>query len=108
MDSIMNKEIYPGEGGKNVQLPWRLLNPNSSFKNFWNFILILLLLYTATFMPYQISFLETNGDFWLVFDFTIDGLFLFDVFINLFSSYYKNDGELEISHKKVVTQYAKT
>ena len=37
---------------RNKSLPWHLLHPESVFKNYWNLILILLLLYTATMMPY--------------------------------------------------------
>jgi hypothetical protein len=35
-----------------------LIYPNSSFKVFWNIVIIILLLYTATWMPYQICFID--------------------------------------------------
>ena len=54
------------------------------------------------------AFLETDGIFWFIFDLTIDSLFFLDVVINLMSSYYKVDGQLEVSHKKVVIKYAKS
>jgi hypothetical protein len=33
-----------------------LIHPKSSFKTVWNPILIFLLLYTATIMPYRVAF----------------------------------------------------
>ena len=62
MASVINKQDEEEEG-KQKTLPWHLMNPNSHFKQCWNIILIVLLTYTATFMPYQISFLETEGVF---------------------------------------------
>ena len=33
-------------------LPWHMLNPDSIFANIWNYIVLLLLVYTATLMPF--------------------------------------------------------
>ena len=43
-----------------------------------------------------------------MFDLVIDAIFFVDVIINFLSSYFKNDGQLETSHKKVLYQYAST
>ena len=38
-----------------------LIMPDSKFKVYWNIIIILLLLYTALFVPFKIAFIETDG-----------------------------------------------
>ncbi len=35
-----------------------LIMPSSCFKLFWNIVIIFLLIYTATWMPYQICFID--------------------------------------------------
>jgi len=37
----------------------RLFNPEGDFLKIWSFIVVVLLLYTATLMPYKLSFLDT-------------------------------------------------
>ena len=41
--------------------PNYILGPSSKFKDFWNLVSMLLLLYTATYMPYNLAFVDDNG-----------------------------------------------
>ena len=96
---IQNKIILLGlqngliqeEGEKGL---WFILLPNGCFKLFWNLILVSLLLYTATIMPYRIAFLNDDDPIPAVitFDIIIDLLFAFDLFVNLISAYEDSDG----------------
>jgi hypothetical protein len=73
-----------------------LIYPNSSFKIFWNIVIILLLFYTATWMPYQICFVDQTSTGWLLgLEYTIDCLFFLDIVFNFFTAYEKSDGTLE-------------
>ena len=56
MTLMMGRQMYPEEGGKEMALAWYVIHPNSLFKEVWNIILVMLLIQTATIMPYQISF----------------------------------------------------
>jgi hypothetical protein len=38
-----------------------IIMPNSRFKMFWNLVIIVLLLYTATYMPFQICFISASS-----------------------------------------------
>lgn len=64
--------------------------------------------YTITVVPYRIAFPGVDTLFWRVVDLTIDSLFLLDVLINVFSAYYINDEEIEVSIKKIFLHYLKT
>ena len=37
-----------------------MINPESTFKKIWSVVLILLLIYTATIMPYKIALIEDD------------------------------------------------
>ena len=50
MESITQKQTHQEEG-REEKMPW-LIHPNCLFKSIWNVVLILLLVYTATVMPY--------------------------------------------------------
>ena len=64
-------------------VPFCMFHPNRRPKIIWNIILIFLLVYTATVMPYRIAFIENKiFDAWFYVDLLIDILFLIDVIVN--------------------------
>lgn len=70
--------------------------PQSIFKKFWNFIIILLLLYTATYMPYKTAFMEEeNSGFLFALELIVDFLFVVDIGVNLISAIELEGGGVE-------------
>jgi hypothetical protein len=63
---------------------------------------IVLLLYTATIMPFRMAFIETEymSD-WFVFELVIDFLFACDVYVNCNSAYYDDEGKFVKSRGKI-------
>ena len=61
--------------------------PDSRFKLVWNIVMIFLLVYVATYVPYKIAFVDNTTTGGLVFDIIIDCLFLSDIIITFFSAY---------------------
>lgn len=81
-----------------------LISPDSNVKKFWDLIMIVLLLYTATYVPYRITFLEVEENYgWL--ETTIDVLFGMDIFINFLTPYEKFNGTYQYSLKKIARNY---
>jgi uncharacterized membrane protein (DUF485 family) len=77
-----------------------MFHPDKKPKSIWNLVLIFLLLYTATVMPYRIAFIEASfGEPWWYVSITVDILFGIDFFVNCFSAYYNSDGLLIISRR---------
>jgi len=74
--------------------PWYILSNSSKFRILWNIISIIILIYTATVMPFWISFVEEDGIVaWsLTIDTMIDVLFVLDIFVTFLSSYEDKDG----------------
>lgn len=68
--------------------------------------MIILLLYTATFVPYKISFADdVGGNGATNFDLMVDILFGIDIIVNFITPYEKYDGSLQTSYKKIATRY---
>ena len=71
---------------------------------FWEVLITIMLVYTATFTPYQVAFIESN-DFWFIWDIVVDGIFLTDLVINFFTAYFDNEDNLIVTHKQIVIHY---
>jgi len=92
---------------KEVGCPF-IIMPHSNFKLFWNMVIIILLLYSATWMPYQICFIEEpSRGLMLIFEYLIDFLFALDILFNFISAYEKQDGIIEVRFKKIAISYMK-
>ena len=92
-------------------LPFPLIHPKGKIMSFWSPIVVILLIYTTTLMPYTLVFYDmedTWDDSWFVFQNVVDILFWTDLTINMFSSYYNDEGTLVTDRKKVIMTYVKT
>lgn len=88
--------------------PPYILQPSSNIKSYWNSINIALLLYTAIYMPYRISFIDDDNTFQMVLDWSIDSLFFIDIIITFFSAYEEADGYIESNWKKIAITYVRS
>jgi hypothetical protein len=74
---------------KRDRVPFGIIHPSSTFKIIWNIILLGLLLYTATIMPFRMAFVQTEPlSTWFFIEVMIDVLFGVDVYVNSNSAYY--------------------
>ena len=93
-------------------IKWYIILPYSRLRTIWNMIILLLLLYTATLVPYRTAFLD-NDDweqnyFLLVFDIFVDFLYFMDLFLNFFMAYEDRDKKLEVRLKKIAGNYLRS
>lgn len=71
-------------------------------------ILCVLLLYVALIMPFRLAFYETVFfDAWAIAELVVDSLFIFDMIVNMFSSYINSDNHLEWRLRKIMWKYIK-
>lgn len=93
----------------NEQVPRFILHPNGTKKNAWNMVVAILLIYTATVMPFSLAFCEAEPwNAWYVIDIVLDCLFFTDLVINLFSAYYDSNSNLVTSRTKIFFNYLKS
>ena len=71
-----------------------LLQPEGTFRRVWNFVVLMMLIYTALVMPFRLAFaLEVFWDGWTISEFVIDGLFLIDVILNFITVQTDEEGQ---------------
>lgn len=88
------------------EAPRYLIKPDSRFRRVWSYIIMILLLYTASFIPYRIAFEEiVYFDALTIVDCISDFIFMIDIGINLFTTYMLPDGKLETSQKQIFLRY---
>ena len=87
-----------------------VLLPDHPFLEKWNVLMIGLLVYVATYVPYSVCFIEPspNGEFTTreYVDLIVDLFFMADIFINFISAYENEDTQLPIVDiKKIARNY---
>uniref|UniRef100_A0A8C7YPT9 Potassium voltage-gated channel subfamily H member 2 n=1 Tax=Oryzias sinensis TaxID=183150 RepID=A0A8C7YPT9_9TELE len=105
-----------------LQVPettWWILLHYSPFKAFWDWIILLLVLYTAVFTPYSAAFLlDEHGDIRQrscgytcnplnVADLLVDVLFIVDIVINFRTTYVDHNDEVVTQPGRIAKHYIK-
>lgn len=103
--------MAPGDFNSEVTPSRLIILPDSTFKVIWNIILVFVLLLTATFVPFQLAFLDDDNieslPVFLLNTF-MDSIFIADIMINFFSAYERPGGLPETRLKVITTNYATT
>ena len=79
--------------------------PTSKFKTVWNLLVILLLGYTSTVVPFQVAFIDEDTSFAAFINYLIDVLFGLDIIVNFFSAYEDSNHRIEIKLKNIARNY---
>uniref|UniRef100_A0A3Q3N4K4 Ion transport domain-containing protein n=1 Tax=Labrus bergylta TaxID=56723 RepID=A0A3Q3N4K4_9LABR len=101
-----------------LQVPektWWILLHYSPFKAFWDWIILLLVLYTAVFTPYSAAFLldlrQRSCGYTCnplnVADLMVDVLFIVDIVINLRTTYVDQNDEVVTQPSRIAKHYIK-
>ena len=68
--------------------------PGGNVKSIWNIFMIILLVYTSTYMVFKTCFIDGETTVGLAIDYTIDFLFFIDIIINFLSAEEDDEGIL--------------
>ena len=83
--------------------------PDDTFKRVWNIIIIVLLIYVATYVPVSICFNQSGpGEETTlieIIDYIVDFLFAIDIVVNFLSSYEDSQGLPVVELKQIATNY---
>ena len=85
-----------------------LFHPKCRFKIIWNILIMFLLLYTATVLPYRVCFNQLQSPKWMLADMVIDLIFLSDVVINFNTAQVSISERLIYSRKEIAKNYLKS
>ena len=90
-------------------VPWYIMLPESRARFIWNMMVIFLLMYTATLVPYRTVFIEDEQvGFLFYFDIIVDFLYFSDLIVNFFMAYEDTDKKLETRLKKIASNYLRS
>jgi len=80
--------------------------PDNKFLKVWNPIIVILLIYTASFVPYRTAFLDEVSEGLVIFEYIVDALFFIDIFINFMSGYDILElGIVEVRFSMIAAKY---
>lgn len=82
-----------------------LISPKSKYKQRWDILIMLLLLYTAIWVPYKVCFEDDLSSFEFALDIVVDFLFLLDITLTFFTMYEKPDGKYELNRLLIAKHY---
>lgn len=85
-----------------------ILMPDSKVIAFWNIVMMLLLLYTATYIPFKTAFIEDSSSLVSTIEFSIDSLFFVDLVVNFVSAYETSDRNIEFRFSRIAFSYIST
>jgi hypothetical protein len=82
-----------------------ILDPLSPGMKTWDAVMLLLLLFTATITPFEVSFLETKINPLFAVNRIVDCGFLCDMIFQFFISYTDVDGKHVLDHRRIAKRY---
>ncbi len=85
-----------------------VLLPDDKFKERWEIMITMLLLFTAIVTPYRIAFFTTDDITWTVVDYFTDVLFGIDIVVNFFSAFESANDELIHNRRVIARTYLKS
>ena len=81
--------------------------PKNKRKQIFDLVIVVLLIYTATLVPYFTCFVDDISDFRFVFDLCVDFLFFIDIILNFLTGYELQNGVIEVRKCKIAINYIK-
>jgi CRP-like cAMP-binding protein len=85
-----------------------VLYPDDWFMDLWGAVMSLLMVYTATILPYRVAFLGSESIEWRSWEYSLDVCFGLDVCINSVLAYYDEDMSLVVSRRRIFLHYLTT
>ena len=84
-----------------------MIYPYNSYKLAWDLYVMILLIYTALFVPYQVCFMDTESDGLFIFGLVVDSSFMSDVAITFLTTTSDKEGKIIDDRKLIAREYFK-
>lgn len=82
-----------------------MMSPYSKFRKIWSSILIIILIYTATIMPYKLALIDDDNYPMFLIDTIVDFLFITDIIVVFNSPILEKNGQFNYSRKRIMMSY---
>lgn len=85
-----------------------LIDLEGSFKAFWDYLQLVVILYISMTAPFKVAFVEDYEYlYWDLFDHLIDMVILVDIFLTFFTPYYNDQNKLVTNKCSIACNYVK-
>jgi hypothetical protein len=101
----LNREVLPEYRDEIPDKGWCIILHYSPFRELWDWLIILLCIYAAIIVPYNITF-KMEGI--IILDLVIDLIFFIDIVMNFRTTYVTESGKLVVNQKDIALLYLKT
>ena len=108
MATEADEEEYRKDLKENKHVPCMIIPPDSRFSHIWSLTIALLLIYTATYMPFKTCFVDESSTTDEIIDWTVDILFMVDILVNFLQATENTDGTWITSPKQIARNYLKS
>ena len=92
----------------NLHIHFMIIPPESRFSNIWSIVIAILLIYTATYMPYKTCFVDESSTRDEIIDWTVDVLFMLDILVNFLQATENSDGTWVYQPKRIARNYIRS
>ena len=82
-----------------------MIYPSNTAKQVWDMVVMLLLIYTAIFVPIKVCFLESSSDVQFIIDLVVDFLFLTDIVLTFNTALEDQQGIYIVKRAKIAKAY---
>ena len=105
-----NAESLPQYRQETPKTPPHIILHYCTFKAFWDWIILLLTIYTSIFVPFNVAFKSKTMDDvpLLVIDSVVDVIFFLDIILNFHTTYVSGTGEVISDPKLIRLNYLKS
>ena len=90
---------------KEEKVRWFIILPEGNVRMIWNFVVLVLLMYTACFVPFQTAFVDEDTDLSKDLETVMDTMFITDFFLNFLMAYEDRDKKIEVRLRYIAMNY---
>lgn len=90
---------------KDEKIHWFVILPEGKVRMVWNFVVLLLLIYTAIFVPFQTAFIEIDTKLINDLETFMDSMFITDFILNFLMAYEDRDKKIEVRLRYIAMNY---
>lgn len=81
--------------------------PKNKYKQYFDLLIVILLIYTATLVPYFTVFFDDVAEGQFAFDLCVDVFFAIDIVLTFFTAYNETSDTVVVSRSKIALRYLK-
>ena len=104
LEKICDSDTEEEDSDNDIEQNWIIL-PENIYKNLFNLIITLIIMYSSIIGVYQIAFNDKASSFDKIFELFSDIILTIDIILQFFSAYIDDEDNVVKNNKKIIKQY---